>query len=137
MQCGAELNGWQEGSLPAAAERLRELVCRYKGNVDYQGFILPRRRAGSDEDEPDGDERLISIQFAWGGDGDEETETKLVSSMFVGTSPEFEFALYTMCFFSEQDETELELGEYDVKIVCHRIRSKYGDKIASAYPEAM
>eukprot|EP00232_Nephroselmis_pyriformis_P005060 CAMPEP_0182905624 /NCGR_PEP_ID=MMETSP0034_2-20130328/33092_1 /TAXON_ID=156128 /ORGANISM="Nephroselmis pyriformis, Strain CCMP717" /LENGTH=290 /DNA_ID=CAMNT_0025041083 /DNA_START=25 /DNA_END=897 /DNA_ORIENTATION=+ len=109
----------------------------YKGNVDYQGFILPRRRTGSEEDEPDGDERLISIQFAWDGDGDAETETKLVSSMLVGTSPEFEFALYTLCFFNEQDETELELGEYDLKIVCHRIRSKYGDKIASAYPEAM
>lgn len=36
------------------------------------------------------DERLVSVQFAWGA------EMKDVSSIWVGTSPEFEMALYTL-----------------------------------------
>lgn len=35
-------------------------------------------------------ERLVSVQFAWGA------EVKDVSSIWVGTSPEFELALYTL-----------------------------------------
>jgi poly(U)-specific endoribonuclease len=35
-------------------------------------------------DATDNDDHLISIQFAWKG------EEKSVSSMFIGTSPEFE-----------------------------------------------
>lgn len=42
--------------------------------------------------EVDATDRMISLQFSWGAD------TKNVSSIFIGTSPEFELALYTLCF---------------------------------------
>lgn len=37
-------------------------------------------------------DRMLSLQFDWG------RERKEVSSIFIGTSPEFEVALYTLCF---------------------------------------
>ena len=40
----------------------------------------------------DESDRMISLQFDWGA------ERKEVSSIFIGTSPEFEIALYTLCF---------------------------------------
>lgn len=55
--------------------------------------------------------------------------------MFIGTSPEFEVALYTLCFLAGQEENVVSLGDYQVKIKVYRIRSKYGDKVGSAFPE--
>ena len=40
----------------------------------------------------DSTDRILNVQFSWGH------ETKEVSSIFIGTSPEFELALYTLCF---------------------------------------
>lgn len=55
--------------------------------------------------------------------------------MFIGTSPEFELALYTVCFLGGQEENVVEVGDYQVKIKAHRINSKYGAKVGSCYPE--
>ena len=55
--------------------------------------------------------------------------------MFLGTSPEFEMALYTLCFCAGQEENIVFVGDYEVKIKAYRIRSKYGDKVGSTYPE--
>lgn len=42
-----------------------------------------------------------------------------------------------MCFLcSEEEKTFLEIGPYDLNIVCYRIRSKYGDKVRSGTPPA-
>ena len=78
------------------------------------------------------DDRLLSIQFSWG------SEEKDVSTMFVGTSPEAELALYTLLFCAGGEETCVRLlGQYDVRVRCYRIRSKYGDKVGSAFPELL
>ena len=47
-----------------------------------------------------------------------------------GTSPEFELALYTTFFLCGEEKNFIELGRYDLDIVCYRISSKYGDKVS-------
>ncbi|KAJ3143995.1 hypothetical protein HK101_002898 [Irineochytrium annulatum] len=68
-----------------------------KGNVDYRGFILPRSRQGKGM-HPTGREHVLSLQMAWRGD------VKPVSTFLIGVSPEFEMALYTLCFFAGPEE---------------------------------
>ncbi|CAI0417684.1 unnamed protein product, partial [Linum tenue] len=93
-----------------------------KGNVDYQGYIFPRRRGQI----PDSESQLLTIQFEWNG------VLKSVSSTLIGASPEFEMALYTLCFYAGGEENHVELGPYSVNIKCYR----FGNKLGSAFPMA-
>ncbi|KAM7258113.1 hypothetical protein ACFE04_013854 [Oxalis oulophora] len=93
-----------------------------KGNVDYQGYIFPRRRGSI----PDTETQVLTIQFEWNG------VLKSVSSTLVGVSPEFEVALYTLCFYAGGEDNFVQLGPYSVNIKCYRLR----DKIGSAFPVA-
>lgn len=93
-----------------------------KGSVDYQGYIFPRRRG----EIPDSETQLLTIQFEWNG------VLKSVSSSLIGVSPEFEVAIYTLCFFVGGEENHVEIGPYPVNIKCYRL----GDNIGSAFPVA-
>ncbi|KAM3734672.1 hypothetical protein ACB098_10G033200 [Castanea mollissima] len=93
-----------------------------KGRVDYQGYIFPRRRGQT----PDYETQLLTVQFEWNG------VLKSVSSMFVGVSPEFEVALYALCFYMGGEDNYIQLGPYPVNIKCYRL----GDRIGSAFPIA-
>ncbi|KAJ0106639.1 hypothetical protein Patl1_18327 [Pistacia atlantica] len=93
-----------------------------KGNVDYQGYIFPRRRGQI----PDSETQLLTIQFEWNG------VLKSVSSTLIGVSPEFEIALYTLCFFLGGEDNHIQLGPYPVNIKCYR----HGDRIGSVFPVA-
>ncbi|XP_039046790.1 poly(U)-specific endoribonuclease-B-like isoform X2 [Hibiscus syriacus] len=93
-----------------------------KGRVDYQGYILPRRRGET----PDSETQLLTIQFQWNG------VLKAVSTTLIGVSPEFEIALYTLCFFGGEKDNHVQLGPYSVNIKCYR----FGDKISSVFPIA-
>lgn len=42
----------------------------------------------------DNADRVLSVQFSWEG------QDKPVTTLFIGTSPEFELALYTLCFLA-------------------------------------
>ena len=58
---------------------------------------------------------------------------KSVSSTLIGVSPEFEIALYTLCFFAGGEDNHVDIGPYSVNIKCYRL----GDnKIGSAFPIA-
>ncbi|KAK3225055.1 hypothetical protein Dsin_004917 [Dipteronia sinensis] len=93
-----------------------------KGNVDYQGYIFPRRRGQI----PNSETQLLTVQFEWNG------ILKSVSSTLVGVSPEFEIALYTLCFFMGREDNHIQLGPYPVNIKCYR----FGEKIGSVFPIA-
>lgn len=93
-----------------------------KGAVDYQGYIFPRRRG----EVPDSETQLLTIQFEWNG------VLKSVSSTLVGVSPEFEIALYTLCFFAGMEDNHIQIGPYPVNIKCYR----FGDRIGSVFPIA-
>ena len=101
---------------------VQTMIEESKDKLEFMGAILPRH-ANSDCDEDTAERRLISIQLGWEG------EIKDVSSMFVGTSPEFELALYSLCFFAGEEENRISCGGYDLTIKCYRINSKYGDKV--------
>lgn len=44
----------------------------------------------------------------------------MVSSTFIGTSPAFEVALFTMCFLHGHEDNHLSIGEYDVNVKCYK-----------------
>merc|ERR1712137_1049295 len=100
-----------------------------KGNLDYQGYICPRRRArrGHHDYYPEGDERIISLNFKWG------SESKDVSSTFIGVSPEFEIALYTLCFLCGEEDNKIYLDDYDINIKCYR----QGNNLGTCFPELL
>lgn len=94
-----------------------------KGRIDYQGYIFPRRRGQI----PASQTQLLTIQFTWNG------VLKSLSSTLIGVSPEFEIALYTLCFYGGEQDNYIELGPYNVNMRCYRLE---GDKIGSAFPIA-
>lgn len=99
-----------------------------KGAVDYGGYIRPRERTRTVSEE----EALITINFTW------LDTVKPGGSMLVGTSPEFELALHTMCFMdNDEDHTEVFLGDYTMDITTHIYRGRGGKKyIGTSYPNA-
>ena len=95
-----------------------------RGNVDYKGYL---RRGTPRDDIP----RLLSIQFTW------KDDVKPVGSTFVGVSPEFEFAMYTVSFLyrgpEDDDNIQVSIGEdYQLEIVVHRFHRN--TKLGTAYP---
>ncbi|KAL3690526.1 hypothetical protein R1sor_016835 [Riccia sorocarpa] len=95
-----------------------------KGALDYQGFILPRRRG---TDLPDSQTQLLTVQFKW------NDRLKPLSSTLIGVSPEFEFALYTLCFYCGREDNHIQLGPYYVNIKVYRLGR---DGMGSAFPIA-
>ncbi|KAE9607408.1 putative endoribonuclease XendoU [Lupinus albus] len=93
-----------------------------KGRVDYQGYIFPGRRG----EIPDSETQILTIQFEWNG------VLKSVSSTLVGVSPEFEIALYTLCFYAGEENNYIQLGPYALNIKCYH----HGHKIGSVFPIA-
>ena len=73
---------------------------------------------------------MLAIQLEWNG------EVKPVSTMFIGVSPEFEMALYTLVFLasSNEDETVI-LDDTEVRIKMHRFQNRDGMRIGTCYPE--
>eukprot|EP00898_Chlorokybus_atmophyticus_P008560 jgi/Chlat1/8705/Chrsp88S08073 len=99
-----------------------------KNLLDYRGYIVPNKRGGSRDDPPDGDEQLLTIQFSWNG------QTKAISTSFIGVSPEFEVALYTLCFLAGQEQNYVDIGPYQVQVRCYSIAK---GQIGTAFAEAM
>jgi len=97
------------------------------GNLDYYGYIKPRSRSDAPTD---GDDYLLTTQFEWHG------VMKKVGTMFLGVSPEFEFALYTLCFLmgNEDNALELDTGDeiFEMNIKCYQMAH---DKIGTSFPE--
>ncbi|KAG1706503.1 hypothetical protein DVH05_001651 [Phytophthora capsici] len=100
------------------------------GRIDYRGYIRPRQR-GCKFMEPHNKEQLITFQFQW------EDEMKPVSTSLIGVSPEFEMALYTMCFLNGQENNHVQLGPYLCNIKCFEFGRGKDAKIGTAFPEAL
>lgn len=68
--------------------------------VDYRGYLKPRSHG---EAEANSNDHLLTLQFNWGN------VEKFAGTFFIGVSPEFEMALYTMCFLVGEEANEVEL----------------------------
>lgn len=61
---------------------------------------------------------------------------KPVTTMFIGTSPELEMSLYTVCFLVRPDAScPVSLGGTKFNIITHKFRYRGKDHVGSAYPE--
>ena len=78
--------------------------------------------------QPDAHTQLLTVQFDWNG------VRKDQSSVLMGVSPEFEVALYTLCFYAGQEDNYVDLGPYRVNVKCYRLGQ---EKIGSAFPIAL
>lgn len=92
-----------------------------RGNFNYMGFLEYGQRRG----EVDGEDRLLTIRFKW------MDRLKPASSMFVGVSPEFEVALYTLMWLGRAAGDTVELGPYDVRVKVYDMHGCIG----AAFPE--
>ncbi|XP_006633210.1 uridylate-specific endoribonuclease C [Lepisosteus oculatus] len=94
-------------------------------NVDYKGY-----KARDNKDTPDEDDHVLNLQFSWKG------LVKPVGSSFIGVSPEFELALFTLVFLMSQEKvtsTIVKVDEYLLEIVVYR----HGRSIGTSYPKML
>ncbi|KAJ3174901.1 hypothetical protein HDU87_006567 [Geranomyces variabilis] len=93
------------------------------GNADYRGWITPRGRRFDTAPEA---AHILSFQLAWHG------EIKPVSTFFIGTSPEFEIALYTLAFMAGQEDNAVVLEGVELNLKVYRFQG--GKKLGSVFP---
>lgn len=78
----------------------------------------------------DNDDQLLTLRFEWNGLG------KPVSSTLVGTTPEFELALFSLCYFAAPDpKLPARLGDYKVKVVCYKNGQGSNEHLGSGWVE--
>ncbi|EYC10891.1 hypothetical protein Y032_0053g2356 [Ancylostoma ceylanicum] len=65
-------------------------------NFDYKGFVIKRGNV------------MASLKFTWKGD------LKRSGSVLIGTSPEFDMALYTLCFLSRRGRQQCEVSKPEI-----------------------
>lgn len=101
---------------------IRFYLLEKSGELNYKGYVKRAERSA-----------MCQLRFSWGdADGDGEEEEK-VSSFFLGTSPEFEMAVYTLAALigQREEKSDLELGfvvyeeEYKVQLY---LKSKFSRK---------
>ena len=110
---------------------IRIYIEEKKNLLDYRGYIKPRYR-GTPVDSPDDQQQLVTMQFSW------HNVLKKVSTSLIGTSPEFEMALYTLIFLTQPEgKTPIQLGPYQATVTVYKWENRRNHKfyVASAFLE--
>ncbi|XP_076004449.1 uridylate-specific endoribonuclease C [Genypterus blacodes] len=93
------------------------------GHIDYKGY-----KARAHKNTPDEDDHVLNLQFSWKG------LVKPVGGSFIGVSPEFEVALFTIVFLMSTEKVttvEVKVDEYLLELVVYR----HGRSIGTSYPK--
>ncbi|XP_013860935.1 uridylate-specific endoribonuclease C [Austrofundulus limnaeus] len=93
-------------------------------HLDYKGY------KARDHDLPDQDDHVLNLQFSW------HNLVNPVGSAFIGTSPEFEMALFTVIFLMSTERSSTVLVNIDqcqVELVVIR----QGRSLGTAYPKLL
>lgn len=94
-------------------------------HVDYKGY-----KARDKKSTPDQDDHVLNLQFSWKG------LVKPVGSSFIGVSPEFEVALFTIVFLMSNERVTnaiVQVDEYHLEVVVTR----HGRSIGTSYPKLL
>ncbi|XP_066540297.1 uridylate-specific endoribonuclease C [Hoplias malabaricus] len=92
--------------------------------LDYKGYKAKNNEMPKVED------HVLNVQFSWHG------LVKPVGSTFIGVSPEFEMAVFTILFLTSTEKTTtavVNLDEYQLELVVHR----HGRSIGTSYPKLL
>ncbi|CAN9499172.1 unnamed protein product [Ophioblennius macclurei] len=90
--------------------------------LDYKGYKAGRH------DTPDHDDHVLNLQFSW------HSLVKPVGSAFIGTSPEFEMAIFTVVFLMNTDRTTTVLVNID-QCQMELVVIRQGRSLGTAYPK--
>ena len=104
------------------------LTFERQGTWNYYGFKTPRGRRGRNPASSFEQEQVLTLVFEWEG------QVKPVSTTFMGTSPSFELALYTLSFLCDGGQQKLvpcKMGPYRLGIQVYTYR---GGNIGSCHP---
>ncbi|XP_061578095.1 uridylate-specific endoribonuclease C [Cololabis saira] len=93
-------------------------------NLDYKGYKARER------DLPDQDDHVLNLQFSWHG------MVKPVGSAFIGTSPEFEMALFTIVFLMNTERSTTVLVNID-QCQMELVVIRQGRSLGTAYPKLL
>ncbi|XP_074533572.1 uridylate-specific endoribonuclease C [Halichoeres trimaculatus] len=93
-------------------------------NLDYKGY------KARDHDLPDQDDHVLNLQFSWHG------LVKPVGSAFIGTSPEFEMAVFTIVFLMNTERTTTVLVNID-QCQMELVVIRHGRSLGTAYPKLL
>ncbi|XP_069018465.1 uridylate-specific endoribonuclease C isoform X2 [Embiotoca jacksoni] len=91
-------------------------------HLDYKGYKARQN------DLPDQDDHVLNLQFSWHG------LVKPVGSAFIGTSPEFEMALFTIVFLMNTDRSTTVLVNID-QCQMELVVIRHGRSLGTAYPK--
>uniref|UniRef100_A0A183FKR9 Endoribonuclease n=1 Tax=Heligmosomoides polygyrus TaxID=6339 RepID=A0A183FKR9_HELPZ len=89
-------------------------------DFDYKGFVVKRGNV------------MAAVKFTWKGD------LKRSGSILIGTSPEYDMALYTLCFLSRRgrDQCQVEIDGCPLSITSYDIVQNNKVFIGSIFPTA-
>ncbi|XP_010752289.2 uridylate-specific endoribonuclease C [Larimichthys crocea] len=93
-------------------------------HLDYKGY------KARDLDLPDQDDHVLNLQFSWHG------LVKPVGSAFIGTSPEFEMALFTIVFLMNTERSTTVLVNID-QCQMELVVIRHGRSLGTAYPKLL
>ncbi|GMT32532.1 hypothetical protein PFISCL1PPCAC_23829 [Pristionchus fissidentatus] len=99
--------------------RINDIETDPKQNFDYKGFIVKRGT------------NLATIQFSWG------KEWKKGGSTLIGTSPEYDLSVLTLCFLARRDNEicRIKVDGCPVEVQSYELKQNGKSFIGTAFPK--